>query len=279
MNAETATFKPVDGATTRRAAAGQKTRLRLAAEAVLRTLAAAALSAALGAVAWQGWQWATHAELFALREVHFTGLQHAEEGDLLRRSGLSKGENIFQADLAQATRGLETHPWIVSARLTRKLPGTVLASVVEHRPAALVQLGNLYVLDEDGRLFKRAAPDDRLDLPLVTGVARDDFEGHKAETQLRLFGALHLLDAWRAAGFSLASLSEVRLDDAGVTLFAHEGDTMQELRMGASEWGMKLKRLVQIRAALARRNEKAKRIDLDNPARPDTAAAQLAQQR
>jgi hypothetical protein len=98
--------------------------------------------------------------------------------------------------------------------------------------------------------------------------------------QLRLLSALHLLDAWRAAGFEVTALSELRLDeDGGSTLFAHEGDAVQQIRLGAGEVSLKLKRLSQIRAALARRGERATRIDLDNPARPDQAAATLAEKR
>jgi hypothetical protein len=72
----------------------------------------------------------------------------------------------------------------------------------------------------------------------------------------------------------------VRLDDeASFTLFAHDGDQVQEIRLGAGELPLKLHRLAQMRAALARRGERASRIDLDNPARPSEAAATLADKR
>jgi cell division protein FtsQ len=156
----------------------------------------------------------------------------------------------------------------------------VLASIVEHRPAALVQLGGLYVLDDEGRVFKRAAPEDALDLPILTGLSREAWTDRKQEAQLRLFGALHLLDTWRAAGFAISAVSEVRLDeDGGYTLFAHDGTAVQEIRFGSKDISLKLQRLAQVRAALARRGERATRIDLDNPARPDQAAATLADKR
>jgi cell division protein FtsQ len=285
----TAAFKPVDAAVVRRAAAREaRGSTRAALEAGLRTLAAAVLSAALSFGAWQAWRWATRSAVFAIREIDFSGVERAAEPDLLRRSGLSPGGNLFRADLSRAARGIETHPWVVSARLDRRLPGTVLASVVEHRPAALVQLGALYVLDEEARLFKRAAPEDGLDLPIITGLGREDWQARRPELQLRLLAALHLRDTWKASGLSVGALSELRLDDdGGVTLFAHEGaagsagagDGVQEIRLGAGEISLKLRRLAQVRAALARRGERATRIDLDNPARPDQAAATLAEKR
>ncbi len=275
-------FQAMQAAQVRRAEAQQgRSAVHKALEAALRTLAAAGLSAALSFAAWQAWRWASGSQDFALREIRFSGLSHAQKDELLARSGLHLGENIFRADLARAARAMQSHPWVAAARLTRRLPGTVLAAVVEHRPAALVQLGALYVLDDEGKLFKRAAPEDGLDLPLITGLARSSWQGQN----LRLFGALHLLDTWQAAGFAVAALSEVRLDDdGGTTLFARdhsgaEGDGVQEIRLGADDVSRKLRRLAQIRAALARRGERASRIDLDNPARPAEAAATLADKR
>jgi cell division protein FtsQ len=270
-------FEALQAAQVRRATAQQKGgAMRALAEGAVRTFAAAAVSAALSLGAWQAWRWATTAGTFALEEVRVTGLAHAGQAELLQRSGLNLGDNLFRIDLARAARAMETHPWVSSVRLDRRFPRTLLATVTEHRAAALVQLGGLYLLDEQGKLFKRATAEDGLDLPLITGLSRERFQ----EQQLRLFGALHLLDTWQASGFSVAAISEVRLDeDGGTTLFAHDGDAVQQVRVGASDVSLKLKRLQQIRAALARRGERAARIDLDNPARPDQAAATLADKR
>jgi cell division protein FtsQ len=275
------TFKALQMAQVRRAVAERdRAAWKSVVDAGVRTLAAAAVSAALSLAAWEGWQWATASEAFAVREIRFHGLVHAREADLLQRSGLKLGTNLFRADLSRAARAIEGNPWVSSARLARRLPGEVLASVVEHRPAALVRLGGLYVLDEDGEVFKRAAPEDGLDLPVVTGIPREAWADRKPEVQLRLFGALHLLDAWRAGGFAIGAVSEVRLDEnGGFTVFAHDGTAVQEVRLGSSDISLKLRRLAQVRAALARRGERAARIDLDNPARPDQAAATLADKR
>lgn len=279
-------FRPIEPAVIRRAAAeAERSAFKSALDAGLRTLATAALSAALSLAAWQAWRWATASPAFTVREIRFTGLVHATEGELLRRSGLSLGDNLFRADLPRAARALEAHPWVAGARIERRLPGALVVEVHEHRPAALVQLGSLYVLDDEGKLFKRAAPEDGLDLPILTGLSREAWQARRPELQLRLLAALHLFDTWRSAGFPVSALSEVRLDDDGAfTLFAHDGtgasiDNVQEIRLGADSISLKLRRLAQVRAALARRGERASRIDLDNPARPDQAAATLVDKR
>ena len=280
-------FRPVDPAVVRRAAAAaERSSFKSALGAALRTLAAAAVSAALSFGLWEAWRWATASPFFALREIHFTGLVHAGEGELTRRSGLLPGENLFRANLPRAARALESHPWVANVRIERRLPGRLDISVEEHHPAALVQAGPLYVLDDEGRLFKRAAPEDGLDLPLITGFSRDAWQKQRPELQLRLLSALHVLDSWQVAGFNVSALSEVRLDEDGAfTLFAHDAlagaaqGSVQEIRLGAKDLALELRRLAQVRAALGRRGERATRIDLDNPARPDQAAATLADKR
>jgi len=268
-------FRPVRGAAARRLSPPQP-RGRGAAAALLRTAVAVLLSGGVSVVAWQAYRWSTTTPLFALREVRFAGLVHAAEQDLLARSALRPGANLTALDLAAAARAIETHPWVASARLSRSFPATVLAEVVEHRAAAQVQLGGLYLLDDEGRVFKRVGSEDSVDLPLVTGVTREAWLRDKGAAQLRLYSALHLLEAWRAEGLPGAALEEIRLEeDGGFTAFAREPSGLQEVRLGARDLPLQLKRLSQLRAALARRGEHAARIDLDNQARPEWVSAQL----
>jgi cell division protein FtsQ len=269
-------FRPERGAAARRVVPPGPSRARSAAAALGRTALAMFLSAGLSAGAWEAFRWSTTTPLFALRDVRFTGLSHAAEADLLSRSGLRVGANLMAIDLAAASRAIEEHPWVVSARLSRSLPGTVTAEVVEHRAAAQVQLGGLYLLDDEGRVFKRAGPEDGIDLPLVTGLSRDAWLRDRGAAQLRLYSALRLLEAWRAEGLSGTALEEVRLEeDGGFTAFAREAAGLQEIRVGATDLPLQLHRLAQLRAALARRGEHAARIDLDSQARPEWVSAQL----
>jgi cell division protein FtsQ len=267
-------FRREPGAAARRVAPHAPA--RFPAGAMGRTALAILCSAALSIGVWQGLRWSTTTPLLSVHEVRFSGLVHATEAELLARSGLRIGTNLMVADLAAAARAMESHPWVVSARLTRSLPGTVVAEIAEHRAAAQVQLGGLYLLDDEGRLFKRAGPEDKVDLPLVTGLSRDAWLRDRGAAQLRLYSALRLLEAWRAEGLAGASLEEVRLEeDGGFTAFAREPAGLQEVRLGASDLPLQLRRLAQLRAALARRGEHAARIDLDSQARPEWVSAQL----
>jgi cell division protein FtsQ len=272
-------FRPERGAAARRAQPLKAKAWKTLAAGALHSTLAMALSAALCLGGWEAVRLAAGAPVFTLREVRFQGLAHASRADLLARSGLSQGANLLRLDLAAATRAMEGNPWVAQARLSRRLPGTVEVELVEHRPAAQIRMGGLYLADDLGRVFKRASPEDGVDLPLVTGLSREEWAQDRPSARLRLYLALQLVDSWRNEGLPPASLEEVRLDeDGGVTAFARESGAVQEIRLGDRELSLKLHRLSQVRAALARRGERAVRIDLDNPSRPDWASAQLAAQ-
>ena len=52
-----------------------------------------------------------------------------------------------------------------------------MLDIVERMAACSVALGALYLSDADGDVFKRATPDEAAALPVVTGLAREDWVG------------------------------------------------------------------------------------------------------
>jgi len=271
-------FRPEPGPALRRASARRASPWTGLTSGALQSALAMAVSAVVLLGGWELARLASSASLFTVREIRFHGLVHATEQDLLAASRLAPGANLFALDLSAATRALSANPWVASARLSRHFPGTVEVEIVEHRPRAQVQLGAWYLVDDLGRAFKRTGPGDPADLPSITGISREEWTKDRAAAQVRLYLALQLVDAFREEGIA-RSLAQVRVDeDKGLTAIAREAGNQQEIRFGERDFTKKLQRLVHVRAALAQRGERAARIDLDNPARPDWASARLAAQ-
>lgn len=280
-------FRPLRAASARRVLRPQEraaARRALAISALvglLRGGAALAVSAGLSLGAWHVATWARSAPAFAVQAVRVHGASHAAEADLLARSGLVLGDNIFAVDTAIAQRRLEEHPWVKRARVVRSLPATLELTVVEHEAQALVQMGDLYLADSAGRIFKHARAADGMDLPLVTGLSRASWTADPEAGRARLLEALGLVLAWQGQ-LPLAELSEVRVDpDGGLSAFARQDDFTQELHLGRGDFAGKLKRMALVRAALARRGERAKKLELQpggaeaTPERGEWVAAQL----
>ncbi len=230
---------------------------------VLRTLATLTVLVGLGAGAKWGTEWALTTPSLAVRRVGFSGLVRATEADLLRISGLALGQNLLGLDLRSMEKAISAHPWVKTAKVTRRLPSAVSIEVVEHRPAALVSLDELYLLDDAGEPFKKVQAQDALDLPLVTGFSREEYVERSEASAAQFRRALEVVKVYAEAG--LGKVSEVRLAGREVTLVTSAG---VEVRLGEAEPAAQLKRLAQVSGELHKRGLIAAVIHLDNRTRP-----------
>lgn len=243
----------------------------------LRLVLPAILSAA--AVAGAGWLVYRHGvqgDLLRIREIRFEGLARVTAEELLELSPVHAGDHLFLTDLGPAKAALARHPWLSSVEIRRRLPPALDIRVIERRAVALVDLNGLYLVDERGEVFKRAAPGDGLDLPVITGLAREDWVDHRAELQPVLQGALGLLARWRERGLDKrAPLSQIRIDPVHGPI-AWAGEQGFEVRLGHGDLVEKLSRLERVLAAVEAEGQRPEVLHLDNRRRPDWVAVRLA---
>lgn len=253
--------------------AAERERLRGAFALAFPSVAAVATIALVG---WATWTLGWKGSALRVRELRFEGLSRVSASELRELAPAGVGDHLLSVDVDALAVALSRHPWIASVEVSRALPPALEVRVTERRAAALVDLDGLYLLDERGRVFKRATPGDGLDLPLVTGVGREDFVERQGELEPLLAGALALAERWSAGGLGRrAMLSEIHVDaDWGVTLFA--GDQGFEVRLGTGDIPAKLERLERVLAALDAEGQKPAAIHLDNRRRPDWVTVRLA---
>jgi len=254
----------------------RRRRVAGAAARVLRPLAGAA---AIAAAALLAWRLAVEGDLLRIREIRFDGLSRATPEELLEISPVQRGDHLLGCDTGLVEAALRRHPWIAAVEVRRDLPPALAVTVVERRAAALVDLGGLYLVDEKGEVFKRAAPGDGLDLPVITGIGREAWVESRVEVEPLLSAALALLARWAERGLDRrAPVSEIHLDpDYGTTLWA--GDDGLEVRLGHGDLPEKLLRLERVLSALEAEGRRAQVLHLDNRRRPDWVAVRLAGRR
>ncbi|MCI0572195.1 MAG: FtsQ-type POTRA domain-containing protein [Myxococcaceae bacterium] len=218
--------------------------------------------------------WALTSPTFTLQKLTVEGASRVSPGELARLGGITPGLNLFALDVDALERALATHPWVRRVVATRHLPSGLAIHVDEHEPAALLAMGDLYLLNAEGTPFKRLQRGDAVDLPLVTGVERDAYVADPEATSARLREALAVMDAYADAGLAKAGrLSEVRLEADGTVLVTGAG---QEVRLPQGNVTPHLHRLALVRAELARRRMGAEVIHLDNRARPGWVAVKVS---
>lgn len=237
-----------------------------------RLLLAVGTLAALGVGGLRVDAWARQSPRFALRSVQLVGAERATEAELLALGGVQPGANLWTLDAADVSRAMAGHPWVKSVDVRRALPDTLQVRVEEHLPAALAVMGDLYVVDADGVPFKKVSGLDALDLPLITGVSREEAARAPEETATRFRAALSLMGAW-ARTVERPALSEVHLEEGGLRAVDTDGQVVA-LANGAPDDA--LARLVRVRAELRQRGLTAATIHLENRVRPTWVAVQLA---
>jgi cell division protein FtsQ len=228
----------------------------------------------LASLAWLGLLldgWASSSPRLALRTVKVQGLRRATEKELLRLAGVAPGMNLWNLDPAAVAQAMGAHPWVRTVEVTRSLPDTLQLRVEERAPVALASLGDLYVVDAAGAPFKRVSPAEALDLPLLTGLSREEAEKDPAGTAARLREALGVADAYSRV-FERPRLSEVQLREAGFELITVDG---VRVVLGRDDLDGQLRRLQRVRDELQHRGLAAAAIHLENRVRPGWVAVQV----
>lgn len=103
-----------------------------------------------------------------LKEVKVTGASAAIKEDLVRLSGLSVGEGVFEFSLKDIERNVLKHPLVEKADVSRLLPNSVLISVTEKKAAAVVKdPRNVYLFDRNGYVLSKDNTDNGVERPAV----------------------------------------------------------------------------------------------------------------
>ena len=154
-------------------------------------------------------------DCMVVEQVEFEGVHHAGPAALRHLSEIRSGVTIWSVDLDAASRGVERHPWVRSARAFRQWPDTVRVVVEERVPVALLHYDELYYVDAQGVPFLSGDLPD-LDYPNLTGISPDLEQRHPGLPQLAVADALGLLaslderDLVPRAGVSEVHFSETR---------------------------------------------------------------------
>jgi cell division protein FtsQ len=112
---------------------------------------------------------------FAVRNIEIVGRDKADQGTVYDIAMEQKSRAMPLVDLDETRARLMQIGWIADARVSRRLPDTLVVDIVERKPAAIWQhRGSLALIDKDGVLIAPVDYAAMPDLPIVIGPGANE---------------------------------------------------------------------------------------------------------
>lgn len=109
---------------------------------------------------------------FTMKRVEIRGASHIPQIDIYNIAFDQPSSAMPLVDLEATRRRLLRFGWVRDARVSRRLPDTLVIDIVERRPAAIWQHNRkLALIDMDGVVLEQVRFDAMPDLPLLIGPA------------------------------------------------------------------------------------------------------------
>lgn len=113
--------------------------------------------------------------VFALKSVAAEGASHYTAEQLCAMIGLNEGDNILFFGKGKAAQALEQDPYIADAKLSMRVPDTIIIEVKERKVRGYVPyMGSYLYIDEAGRVLDVQEACHEA-LPVVKGLAFGSF--------------------------------------------------------------------------------------------------------
>lgn len=107
---------------------------------------------------------------FRVEQVEVTGIKRADKMTVYNYTLDQKSQAMPLVDLDEVRGKLMTIGWVADARVSRRMPDTLVVHIIERKAAAVWQhQGQLMLIDGEGVLLEPVSAEAMPDLPLVIG--------------------------------------------------------------------------------------------------------------
>jgi len=246
---------------------GALLRLNALATAFVRIVLITAMFTLSAVGAYAGYEKMKTTDYFRIDSVEVDGLKRVSELDFLRLLGKVKGKSVFEFDLSEAGKRLQTHPWIESVEIRRRLPATIRILAGERTPAVIVVGSRRFLADRHGVILRMIEKDGNPPYPIITGIALgdkplgpgDQIDSGAIRDALK---AIDKLDGYRLFGKSRLKSVDLSGKDRLVLGFEGSAVTVTAHRL---DWTDGAERLKTVDYILRGREKAVIQIDLSFP--------------
>jgi cell division protein FtsQ len=135
----------------------------------------------------------TQCKYFESENIIIEGTERLTEIQVKKQAGIEDRINILSFNLSVARKKLLGHPWIEQAQVGREFPNTIFIRITEHKPLAVLDLGEKFILNTKGLIFKKLEPGDPENIPIVSGLSYSDVGTIQESGSIRFTSVMEVL--------------------------------------------------------------------------------------
>ena len=115
---------------------------------------------------------------FRVKSINVTGVHRMDSKPIFALAAGQKSTAMPLVDVSSIRQKLLGYGWVKDARVSRRLPDTLVIDIVERTPAALWQdADKLSLIDSEGVVLDKVKVSDMPDLPLLVGPGANAHSG------------------------------------------------------------------------------------------------------
>lgn len=108
---------------------------------------------------------------FDIAEIVVKNNKAVNGDEIIKRSGIEKGTNIFYMNTKKIVTKIENNPYISDASIKRELPNRIVINVVEKRAVYYTTFNNEYfIIDDSGVVLEKVNSINGMNLIFISGV-------------------------------------------------------------------------------------------------------------
>ncbi|MDD3716149.1 MAG: FtsQ-type POTRA domain-containing protein [Candidatus Marinimicrobia bacterium] len=108
--------------------------------------------------------------VFTVKHIDVSGNYELDEKDIVRISGIKRGNEMFSLDLSEALQRLTAEPYVHHAYISRQFPDVIKIHVIERQPMVLIDLRETYALDAFATVIPLPRKSQSKALPVIKGI-------------------------------------------------------------------------------------------------------------
>jgi cell division protein FtsQ len=189
---------------------------------------------------------------FSVVHIAVAGNTHVTADQLIEKSGIIEGQNIFRVSIRDTVSAIEQIPWVDRARVDKVFPNEVHIEITERKPVALVLSHKLFLIDGERKVMSEFDASEGLQAPIITAKQID---GLKPGDTVEIAGISEALDIVRFINDmnleECIGISEICIDAApNISMIAERSGA--NIMLGSSDFEERIWRLTRVAGAISR---------------------------